>query len=72
MINTSHLDALNVRLSNEHIYFAKAKTEKEKELRKVWIVQIEKEIAVEKKLLGIEDVEVAAISDKDLLNELLG
>jgi hypothetical protein len=72
MVDTSHLDALNVRLSHERSYLANAKTEKEKEIRKVWIAQIEKEIAVERKILGIEDVGIEAISDDDLLNELLG
>jgi hypothetical protein len=71
MIDTSHLDALNVRLSHERSYLAEAKTEKEKELRKVWITQIEKEIEREKKFLGIEDIETNEINDDDLLNELL-
>ncbi|RRJ54622.1 hypothetical protein EHV15_34050 [Paenibacillus oralis] len=66
-----HLDALNIRLSHERSYLAQAKTEKEKEIRKVWIKQIEKEIAREKKILGMEEVEVDAISDDDLLNSLL-
>jgi hypothetical protein len=71
MIDTTHLDALNVRLSHERSYLAEAKTEKEKELRKVWITQIEKEIEREKKFLGIEDIETNEINDDDLLNELL-
>lgn len=44
---TSHLNALRVRLSNERNYLAKAKSEGERALRKVWIAQIEKEIAFE-------------------------
>lgn len=60
-----HLNALNLRLSNERIYLQNAKNNKEKELRKVWIAQIEKEIASEQKFN--KDAE---ISDDDLLSEL--
>lgn len=72
MKNTNHLDSLNLRLSHERTYLAEAKTDKEKEIRKVWIMQIEKEIEREKQFLGIEKVETDHISDDDLLNELLG
>lgn len=70
MSNTSHLDALNVRLSHERSRLDNAKTEQEKETRKVWVAQIEKEIAVEKERLNVKDVEVNRISDDDLLKEL--
>lgn len=70
MSDTTHLDALHLRLSHERSYLAEAKTEKEKELRRVWIVQIEKEIAVEKKILGLEEVKKDTISDDNLLKEL--
>lgn len=43
----SHLNALQVRLSNERNYLAKAKSEGERALRKVWVAQIEKEITFE-------------------------
>lgn len=43
----THLNALQVRLSNERNYLAKAKSEGERALRKVWIAQIEKEIRIE-------------------------
>jgi hypothetical protein len=72
MINTNHLNALNLRLSHERSYLTKAKNVKEKEIRKVWIAQIEKEIVEEKKLIGIVDVEIDVISDDDLLGELFG
>ena len=61
----SHLDALNLRLSNERMRYASDNNP----LRKVWIEGIEKEIAAELKFLGIE-VE-ANISDDELLAELL-
>lgn len=59
----SHLNALQLRLSNERNYLAKAKTEKEKALRKVWIEQIEKEIAIEATFWP-------DMSDEELLREL--
>lgn len=60
----NHLNALRLRLSNEMNYLANAKTAAERELRKVWIAQIEKEI-------GHEEPEVE-MSDDELLAELLG
>lgn len=63
---TSHLDALELRLSNERCYLAKAKTEGEKALRKVWIAQIEKEISVEKTVTFSD----AEMTDDELLREL--
>ena len=61
----NHLDALNIRLSNERIHLSSSKTESEKELRKVWISQIEKEIAHEEKF-----IEECHLSDESLLAEL--
>lgn len=42
-----HIDALQLRLSNERAAMSEAKTDGEREMRKVWISQIEKEIAGE-------------------------
>ena len=67
MIDYSHLDALNLRLSNERARYAKDNNP----LRKVWIAQIEKEIDDELKFLGVESDKVE-MSDDELLNELLG
>lgn len=64
----THLDALELRLSHERGYLAKAKTEQERALRQVWIVQIEKEIIRERKFLGLNDLPV--MSDDELLAEL--
>jgi hypothetical protein len=44
---TSHLNALRVRLSNERVRLANAKTAGERELRAVWVAGIEKEIQFE-------------------------
>jgi hypothetical protein len=44
--NMDHLDALELRLSNERIRLASATSPQERELRAVWVKQIEKEIGV--------------------------
>jgi predicted nucleic acid-binding Zn-ribbon protein len=66
----THLNALQVRLSNERNYLAKAKSEGERALRKVWIAQIEKEIIFEQthtfsdtEIEMTEDELLAALSD---------
>lgn len=73
MINTnkdnSHLTALEIRLSHEREYLSVAKTDFEKEMRTLWISQIEKEIKDEKKFLGIEDEQIN-MSDDELLEAL--
>jgi hypothetical protein len=69
MIDTSHLSALEVNLSNERNRLQAAKTDKEKQIRQVWVNQIQKEIAEEIKFLQINPVSLE-ISDDDLLNEL--
>lgn len=63
----THLNALELRLSNERGYLANAKTEGERELRRVWIAQIEKEIAGEQAFIAKQD----DMSDDELLAELL-
>lgn len=67
-MNTQHLDALQLRLSHERSYLAAANMQAERKMRKVWIAQIEREIAAEKAFIGY--VEPADISDDDLFNEL--
>lgn len=67
----SHLNALYLRLSNERGYLAAAKTEKEREIRIIWVAQIENEIAQERSFLGLSDDACAeAISDDELLAQL--
>lgn len=70
MTDLSHLNALQVRLSHERGYLAQAKTECESKLRNVWIVQIEKEIEMERKFLGIAAEPACDMSDDELLAEL--
>lgn len=59
----THLDALNLRLSNERSRLAAAKSEGEIKMRQAWVAQLEKEIAGEAQF-------TAEISDEDLLAEL--
>jgi hypothetical protein len=56
----THLDALELRLSNERIRLAQSKTDQERKLRAVWIKQIEKEITAERKY---DDVELLSIDE---------
>lgn len=55
----THLDALQLRLSNERIHLANAKTDYERKLRSVWVRQIEKEIEHEIKYEEISIDELA-------------
>lgn len=63
----SHLDALNLRLSHERVRYEADKSP----LRKVWVEQIEREIAGEYERLGLSP-ETINMSDDELLNELIG
>jgi hypothetical protein len=67
--DTTHLVALQVRLSHEREYLSNARTDNEKELRAVWIRQIEKEIEQEFIFLGMSPT-MPDISDAELLAEL--
>ena len=69
-MDTAHLNALRLRLSHERGYLAAAKNEKERELRRVWIAQIEKEIADEQRFLGITSTTTVEMSDDELMKEL--
>jgi hypothetical protein len=69
MRDTTHLVALQTRLSHERAYLATAKKENEIALRKVWIRQIEKEIADEMAFCGI-DPTVPDMTDDELFAEL--
>jgi len=70
---TNHLNSLQLHLSNERIRLAEAKTDNERDLRSVWVSQIEKEIEGEYAFLGkTENLIDANISDDELLAELLG
>lgn len=70
--DTSHLVALETRLSNEKKRLANAKTKKEKEYRAVVVAQAEKEIKGERKFLGMKEEDKLDISADDLYKELFG
>lgn len=70
-INTDHLHALYVRLSNERERLASAQSENEREMRSVWVAGIEKEIDQERLFLGLPKVtETDNVSDDALLEQL--
>lgn len=69
--NTSHLVALQEGLSRERARLASARTERERESRRVWIAQREREIAGEMAFFGMADsAALPALSDDELLREL--
>lgn len=70
MTDLTHLDALQQRLRNENDYIANSTNAHEIQLRRVWILQIEKEIAEEYAHLGINPVVVCDLSNDELLKEL--
>jgi hypothetical protein len=67
MTDLTHVHALELNLSHERMRLFAAKSEGERELRAVWVRQLEKEIEAEYKFLGIEPEE---LSDEDLANLL--
>lgn len=75
MSQTSHLEALQFRLSNEKSRLNNAKNKNEKTFRETLVTQIEKEIQGELKFLeskGIKvDTSVEQMSDDELMAELL-
>lgn len=71
MIDNQHLHALELHLSNERTRLAGSKTASESRYRQVLVAQLEKEIADERKFLGIsEPMPINQIDDDELLNEL--
>jgi hypothetical protein len=54
----THLDSLQLLLSNERIRLGNAKTEGERKIRKVWVAQLEKEVQGEKDFIASQDIAV--------------
>lgn len=69
-MNMTHMDALQLRLSNERIRLNNAKSDKERELRKVWVRQIEDEIALERTINKMDDLIDLGLSDDEILAQL--
>jgi hypothetical protein len=63
----THLDSLNLRLSNERMRLSKATNCQEISLRTVWIAQLQKEVDSELALILINEV---SLTDDELLAEL--
>ena len=77
MDDLMHLHSLELRLSNERMRLSEATSQSEKDLRSVWVKQLEKEIRGEIEFLASRGITVqkATIKDFDvdeLLKELLG
>jgi hypothetical protein len=66
MTNTEHLDSLNFRLTRERSQLAAAKTSAERDLRAVWVAQLEKEIAGEREFLNLAPAPDCGFSDDEL------
>lgn len=66
----THLGYLELQLSNERSRLADAKSDGERELRKVWVSQLEREIAGEIEFIGGNRQGLADMSDDELLAEL--
>lgn len=63
----SHLNAIQLRLSHERARLAAAKTEREREFRRLQVSSAEKELAGERKFLGLEEEPVPPIMNRDAL-----
>jgi hypothetical protein len=67
----SHLHALEHGLHNERVRLASAKNERERALRTAWVAQREREVASERRFLGLADEpEPINMTDDELLAEL--
>ena len=77
MDDLMHLHSLELRLSNERMRLSEATSQAEKELRSVWVNQLEKEIKGEIEFLASKGIMVSKVTIKDkdadaILKELLG
>lgn len=62
----THLNALELNLSHERARLANAKTDAERASRSVWVAQLEREIASERKFFAVE----LSLTDDELMAEL--
>lgn len=70
-IDTSHLDAIRIRLSHERSRLAEAMLDSERKLRSSLVAGIERELAGELKFLGLPpDPQTSDIDDDALLDAL--
>lgn len=70
--DSSHLVALVAGLHRERARLKAARRHGERDARRVWVAQREREIAAERAFLGMEpDVEGPELTDAELLAELI-
>lgn len=72
MTDTAHLHALELGLSHERGRMAAAKTDGERELRRVWVAQYEREVARERAFLGLPPEMIPPSMDDDEMLAALG
>lgn len=70
-MDTTHLVSLNQRLYSEKSRLSAAKNPQEIALRKVWVAQLEKEIAGEFAFLGMSDDCGSELNADELMAELM-
>ncbi len=64
-----HLDHLELRLSNERMRLSRATSAGEREIRSVWVLQLEKEVQGEREFLKTQDG--IELTDDEILRELM-
>ena len=60
----NHLDALELRLSNERIRFDNSKTKAERKMRQIWINQMQKEIKNEKAFIKSNELSIDELANQ--------
>lgn len=70
MTDLTHLNALEVNLSHERVRLSQATAAQDIALRKVWVAQLEREVADEYVFLGIAPTTGVDLSVDELLAEL--
>lgn len=73
MIDRSHLHAIELRLSHERERLLRARSDTERRHRAVWVASVERELAAERRFLGLAPIDPAALdalTDDDLLAAL--
>lgn len=67
----THLDAIELRLSNERVLLSASKTSAERAHRQVLVAQIERELVGELEFLGKAAGAAPEMSDDELLKALM-
>lgn len=68
--DTSHLVAIQERLSRERQRLEDARNGKERAMRQVWVAQAEQELKDEMEFLGMDTTPPPEMSDDELLSAL--